>query len=130
MAPRRQSVKNSLLTIIESPYAGDRERNRIYLQRAIRNSVGYGELPFASHGFFTFVYDDLDPQQRNLGINLGYAYWRFAERVVFYIDYGMSNGMQAAERRLKDHYPDMLTAHRRIGKNEETWSKSRTSPDD
>jgi hypothetical protein len=110
-------VRNNLLTIIESPYAGDRARNHIYLQRAIRDSVARNELPFASHGFFTFVYDDLDPQQRRLGISLGYGFWRFAERVVFYIDYGMSNGMQAAERRLKDSFPNMKTAVRRIGKN-------------
>jgi hypothetical protein len=112
-------VRNNLLTIIESPYAGDRARNHIYLQRAIRDSVARNELPFASHGFFTFVYDDLDPQQRRLGISLGYGFWRFAERVVFYIDYGMSNGMQAAERRLKDSFPNMKTAVRRIGKNDD-----------
>jgi hypothetical protein len=107
-----------MLTIIESPYAGDRQRNLIYLQRAVRDSVGRGELPFASHGFFTFIYDDLDPKQRKLGINLGYGFWDFAERVVFYIDYGMSNGMEAAQRKLCKNYPDMKTAVRRIGKND------------
>ena len=112
-------MRNKLLSIIESPYAGDRERNRIYLQRAIRDSVVRGELPFASHGFFTFIYDDLKPEERQLGINLGYGFWAFAERVVFYIDYGMSNGMQAAQRRLIDQYPMMRTQLRRIGKNEE-----------
>ena len=111
-------MRDDLLTIIESPYAGDRERNHVYLQRAVRHSFSLGELPFASHGFYTFVFDDLKPVERAIGIQLGYSFWRFAERVVFYIDYGMSNGMQAASRRLEESFPNMKTAVRRIGKND------------
>jgi hypothetical protein len=106
------------LTIIESPYAGELERNRQYLARAIRHSVALGEVPFASHGFFTWVFNDLDPASRKLGIQLGYYFWPHAERVVFYVDYGMSNGMEAARHRLEKHFKDMKTAYRRIGKND------------
>lgn len=106
------------LTIIESPYAGELERNRKYLARAIRHSVSLGEVPFASHGFFTWVFDDRDPASRKLGIQLGYYFWPHAERVVFYVDYGESAGMDAARHRLEKYFPEMKTAYRRIGKNE------------
>lgn len=85
-----------MLTIIESPFAGDRERNDLYLKRAILDSVNRGEIPFASHGFYTHFLDDADPVQRALGIELGYAFWEFADKLVFYTDYGISSGMDAA----------------------------------
>lgn len=107
------------LTIIESPYAGELVRNRLYLARAIRHSVALGEVPFASHGFFTWVFDDRDPASRKLGIQLGYYFWPHAERVVFYVDYGMSDGMEAARRRLENYFPNMKTVSRRIGTNAE-----------
>ena len=106
------------LTIIESPYAGELERNRIYLARAIRHSVSLGEVPFASHGFFTWVFDDRDPASRKLGIQLGYYFWPHAEKVVFYVDYGMSNGMEQARHRLERYFEGMKTAVRRIGMND------------
>ena len=106
------------LTIIESPYAGEFERNRIYLGRAIRHAISLGEVPFASHGFFTWVFDDRDPASRKLGIQLGYYFWPHAEKVVFYMDYGESNGMEQARHRLEKYFPDMKTAHRRIGRND------------
>lgn len=81
--------------IIESPYAGDIERNIIYLRRCIRDSIfRCGESPMASHRMFT---DALSEEtERALGIEAGYAWWKAAEMIVFYDDYGMSPGMKKA----------------------------------
>ena len=108
------------LTIIESPYSGKLARNKIYLHERSATASPCHEVPFASHGFYTWVFDDRDPASRTLGINLGYYFWPHAEKVIFYIDYGMSDGMEAAQRRLQKHFPDMKTAHRRIGENPST----------
>lgn len=84
--------------IIESPYAGDVERNLRYLRACIRDSLMRGEAPFASHGLYTQpgVLDDHDPEQRRMGIEAGFAWWRGTEAVVFYEDLGWSPGMTAA----------------------------------
>lgn len=84
--------------VIESPYAGDVERNLRYLRACIRDSLQRGEAPFASHAIYTQpgVLDDSDPEQRRLGIGAGFAWWWGVEAVVFYEDLGWSPGMLAA----------------------------------
>ena len=87
--------------IIESPYAGDVERNLRYLRACMRDSLLRGEAPFASHGLYTQpgVLDDHDSGQRSMGIEAGFAWWAGAVRVVFCTDLGWSRGMIAALER-------------------------------
>lgn len=82
--------------IIESPYAGDIERNVAYARAAVRDSVKRGEAPYASHLFFTQpgVLNDDHPQERQLGIDAGLAWGECAEATVVYTDLGMSRGME------------------------------------
>lgn len=89
--------------IVESPYAGDVERNLRYLRACLRDSLLRGEAPFASHGLYTQpgVLDDHDQEQRRMGIEAGFAWWEGADAIVFYLDLGISNGMDAAFRRAK-----------------------------
>jgi hypothetical protein len=83
--------------IIESPYAGDVEKNVAYAKKCMLDSLDRGEAPFLSHLLYTQVLDDNIPEQRNQGIYAGLA-WRFAaDKHVFYIDYGKSEGMLKAE---------------------------------
>lgn len=84
--------------IIESPYAGDVERNLRYLRACMRDCLSRGEAPIASHALYTQpgVLDDNDPEQRALGINAGYAWWGVADYITIYVDLGMSEGMRAA----------------------------------
>jgi hypothetical protein len=84
------------IVIIESPFAGDSERNLLYLKRALRDSWDRGECPFASHGFFPTFLDENNPEERSVGIAAGYQFWKIARRIVFYIDYNWSPGMAAA----------------------------------
>lgn len=85
------------LVVIESPYAGEVEVNLAYAKRAVRDCLKRGESPYASHLFFTQpgILDDLEPEERKLGIEAGFAWGRAAKLVVFYIDRGWSRGMKA-----------------------------------
>lgn len=84
--------------IIESPYAGDVERNVHYARAALRDSLLRGESPIASHLIYTQpgVLDDSIPEERSLGIAAGLAWASSAQAAVFYLDHGWSAGMRAA----------------------------------
>lgn len=84
------------LVIIESPYAGDIERNVTYARRAVRDSLERGEAPIASHLLYTQpgVLRDEVPEERQWGIDAGLT-WHVVPsvRTVVYTDYGISKGM-------------------------------------
>lgn len=82
--------------IIESPYAGDIDRNMRYLRAAMRDCLLLGEAPFASHGLYTqpgVLDDDID-EERWLGISAGFSWRTAAAKTVVYADLGISSGMQ------------------------------------
>lgn len=83
--------------VIESPYAGDVDRNLAYLRAALADSLRRGEAPFASHAIYTQpgVLDDTRPEERAKGINAGFVWGSLARARVFYIDLGWSGGMRA-----------------------------------
>lgn len=84
------------LVLIESPYAGDVLVNLRYLRAAMRDCLLRGEAPFASHALYTQagVLDDLDPEERALGIKAGLLWGAKASKTVVYMDRGISGGMQ------------------------------------
>lgn len=81
--------------LIESPYAGDVERNLRYLRAAMRDCLKRGEAPYASHAIYTQpgVLNDNDPEERELGMRAGWAYLEAVDLVVAYCDLGTSSGM-------------------------------------
>lgn len=79
--------------IIESPFAGAIEANLKYLGLCVKDCLRRGESPFASHGFFPQWLDDDNPEERKLGIEAGHAWAWAAEKIVYYMDLGMSHGM-------------------------------------
>ena len=83
------------LVIIESPYAGDVERNLRYLRACMKDCLLRGEAPFASHALYTQpgVLDDDNPNDRQLGITAGLAWGARADITVVYDDLGISRGM-------------------------------------
>lgn len=91
--------------IIESPYAGDIERNVRYARACIRDSLSKGEAPIASHLLYTQegILNDEILEERQLGIDAGLAWKNVAEKHVFYIDYGYSNGMKYAKQYATDN---------------------------
>ena len=82
--------------ILESPFAGDVEHNVEYARRCVADSLSRGEAPLASHLLYTQpgILDDTDPDQRALGIDAGHAWISSANRMVVYVDHGISDGMQ------------------------------------
>lgn len=89
------------LVILESPYAGDVERNTRYARAALSHALSVGDAPLTSHLLYTQpgVLDDTRPNQRALGIEAGLAWGRVADATVVYADLGFSRGMgQGIER--------------------------------
>lgn len=82
--------------IVESPFAGDLDRNVRYLRAALRDCLLRGESPFASHAIYTLpgVLDDLKLEERTLGIEAGLSWGSVADATVVYSDFGISSGMQ------------------------------------
>lgn len=82
--------------VIESPYAGDVERNLRYLRACMKDCLRRGEAPFASHGLYTppGVLDDGIPAERALGIEAGLEWGKACSLVAVYVDLGISEGMQ------------------------------------
>jgi len=114
--------------VIESPYAGDIERNTTYARRCMRNAiVEFNEAHFASHLLYTqpTILDDTITEERADGITCGFIWAKHANTIAFYIDYGFSPGMiKALERcvNLITNRPKIF--FRRIGTNENpTWQE-------
>lgn len=92
------------LVILESPYAGDVQRNIEYGRQCLRDSLLRGEAPIASHLLYTQpgVLNDEDPAERMQGMSAGLAWLESSEATIVYTDLGISSGMQ--------HGIDMATA--------------------
>ena len=90
--------------VVESPYAGDIERNTRYALFCLHDCiVNHNEAPFASHLLYTQpnVLEDegervvgQDTKYRQLGIDAGLEWSKQADATVVYTDIGMSRGMQ------------------------------------
>lgn len=106
---------NRPIVIIESPYGGDIDKNTLYLRRCLRDSWDRGEHPLASHGYYPFFLNESSSEERKAGIECGYRMWPLAKHIIFYNDYGMSKGMEAALDRAVHHNLDVIT--RSIGPN-------------
>lgn len=89
-----------LCVILESPYAGDNAntvlRNLTYARKAMIDCLNRGESPIASHLLYTQVLSDNNSTERKLGIEAGLAWYKAADKIVFYTDYGFSHGMKQA----------------------------------
>jgi len=83
-----------MLVIIESPYMGNVQRNIAYAQQCMGDSLKRGEAPFASHLLYTQILDDTIPQQRMMGMQRAFEWYRCADLMAVYTDRGISSGMQ------------------------------------
>lgn len=98
------------LVVVESPYgrnpdgsiadAATVERNLRYLRACLADCLRRGESPIASHGLLTQpgVLDDSVPAERERGLAAGWAWHVKAAAVVFYVDLGITEGMERAKR--------------------------------
>ena len=84
------------IVVIESPLAGDVERNVRYLKACIRDSLLRGEAPMASHGLYAQpgIFDDANAEERKIGMEAGWAFYHVPNALcAVYKDLGYSNGM-------------------------------------
>lgn len=90
--------------IIESPFAGDIEKNIEYARACMRDSILRGEAPIASHILYTQpgILDDDDPAERALGIEIGLQWGELAELTAVYTDLGVTEGMEQGIERAKN----------------------------
>lgn len=87
--------------IIESPFAGDIEKNKEYTRKCMKDSLLRGEAPLASHLLYTQMLDDTIPEERALGIEAGLAWGKEADATIVYTDLGISGGMKIGIERAK-----------------------------
>ncbi len=84
------------LVIIESPFAGDINKNIAFARACVRDSLSRGEAPIASHLLYTqdgILRDDV-PYERQWGIDAGLAWKAVAAASVVYTDLGITKGME------------------------------------
>jgi len=84
------------LVVIESPYAGNMKANVEYARACVRDSLGRGEAPFASHLLYTQpgILNDDDKEERRWGMKVGHAWIPMADILAIYTDRGISKGMK------------------------------------
>lgn len=94
--------------LLESPYAGEVEKNVDYARKCMADCFRRGEAPYASHLLYTQpdILDDNILKERSLGIEAGLLWGELAEKTVVYTDRGMSLGMKyGIERAVKAGRP-------------------------
>ena len=91
------------LVMIETPLRASGERtmemNLEYAKRCMIHSLSCYEAPFAMHLMYTQVLDDLNVEDRDLGMTCGLAWLLKADAVILYCDYGVSGGMKVAYKK-------------------------------
>lgn len=80
--------------ILESPYAGDTDKNVQYARECMLDCLRRNEAPMVSHLLYTQVLDDMTPDERALGIEAGLLWGRHATKTVVYTDLGVTSGMK------------------------------------
>ena len=110
--------EKEILVILESPFAGDVEKNLEYARKCMRDCFLKGEFPFASHLLYTQegVLDDMNKEERKLGIEAGLCWGKFASKTVVYTDLGISEGMRLGVERAEE--VGRVVEYRELGEEE------------
>ena len=114
---------------IETPYSAktesDLSRNLLYTRACIRDSLLRGEIPFASHLFYTQpgILDDTVQTERDMGILAGKELIEGLPGVktVVYTDLGISPGMQFGIDRAESQ--SRIIEYRTLSKDWETKAR-------
>jgi hypothetical protein len=113
--PENTDDNNNLpMVVIESKFSGKIDHHMRYLDMCIFDCLARKEVPFASHKMFCshslaknfWVPDNSskwDVFTRDYCIHISDAIRLKAEKVVFYVDFGWSNGMIYAKKMCEKH---------------------------
>jgi hypothetical protein len=96
-------MTEKILVVIESPFAGDIDKNITYARACMRDSLLRGEYPLASHLLYTQegILDDHNSKERQLGIEAGLIWGKLANKTIVYNDLGVTEGMKMGINRAK-----------------------------
>ena len=90
-------ARGAALVVVASPYAGGSKWASDFLSECLQYCVARGWSPYASHALLTrpgVLSDDM-PIEREVGIQLGFAWRRVADFTAVFLDRGISAGMLA-----------------------------------
>ena len=136
------SVSLRKIVVVESPYnASTRDEiamNIIYARACVSDAIHRGEIPLASHLFYTQpgILDDSVPEERQLGIDAGLSVGAIASKTVVYLDRGISRGMEygienaknagrpVEERKLGENWYDKFISRVNGHSQKEVWELS------
>lgn len=95
---------------------GNVKGNVSYAKKCMYDSLMRGESPFASHLLYTQVLDDMIPEERTMGMQRAFEWYRCADLMAVYLDNGVSSGMQrgmeiAEKYRIKIEYRSLLNGN-------------------
>ncbi len=79
--------------ILESPFASNVERNRLYAIACAQDMLSRGEAPFASHLIYPQLFSKYSEEDRQRGMAAGRIWIPVAEVSVVYTDFGLTEGM-------------------------------------
>lgn len=91
-----------ICVVVETPFARS-EGWGAYLKACLEDCFNRDEAPFASHAIYPTVLDDKIERERELGMQMRNAWASRADKIIFYVDRGMSPGMLLA----LDHAQEM-----------------------
>lgn len=88
---------NCKRVVVESPLSNRNghtvEENVAYLNLCLKDCIAKGEAPYASHRFYPGLLNDDKPEERRLGMEMGFNWGCQADAAVVYIDHGITGGM-------------------------------------
>lgn len=99
--PQRETDTQAKVVYIASPLSGDVKRNLQFARQACRYAISEEMTPFCPHLLYTQMLDDSDPEERQLGIDLGNRMLRLCDELWLCgdrISPGMAGEKEMAER--------------------------------
>lgn len=93
-APLSDLHLSGLRVVIESPYAGEIDKNQAYLRDMIEGVIRGGGYPLATHAWLPGVLDDNKEEERRKGMLVHLNWLEVADVVVVGTDLGISRGME------------------------------------
>ena len=101
ISPRGRQTPRPRWVYIASPLSGDVKRNLQFARQACRYAISEEMTPFCPHLLYTQMLDDSDPEERQLGIDLGNRMLRLCDELWLcgdWISPGMAGEKEMAER--------------------------------
>ena len=99
--PQRETDTQAKVVYIASPLSGDVKRNLQFARQACRYAISEEMTPFCPHLLYTQMLDDSDPEERQLGIDMGNRMLRLCDELWLCgdrISPGMAGEKEMAER--------------------------------